>query len=95
MITRPSVTDPQARDRPRRGGGSRRDPLTARASLLVPDEKRTWYHYLLRCPVCQRPHLGRTPELDRVTGVRRLPCHHWVTTVIARTYSQKFPGGAR
>ena len=67
----------------------RREAVTCRVSLLVPDELRTFYHYLARCPLCGRPHIGRSRELDGVTRTRRLPCGHWVTVVVARVYSQK------
>jgi hypothetical protein len=72
----------------RRAGGKRREAITCRVSLLVPDEQRTLWHYVARCPVCGRPHLGRRRELADVTGVRRLPCRHWVTIVVARTYDR-------
>ena len=59
--------------------------ITCRVSLLTPDEQRTQWHYLARCPVCGRPHLGWSPDLDGVTVTRKLPCRHWVTIVVART----------
>jgi len=70
----------------------RRDAMTARMSLLVPDEQRTWWHYLVRCPECGRPHLGRNRELAGVTGTRKLPCRHWVVIVVARSYGQANTG---
>lgn len=71
-----------------RAGGERREAITCRVSLLVPDELRTWWHYLARCPVCGRPHVGRRRDLASVTGVRRLPCGHKVAVVAARTYDR-------
>jgi hypothetical protein len=75
-------------------GDSRKDAITTRVSLLVPDEFRRWWHYLARCPVCGRPHVGRSRELDGATGIRKLPCRHWVDVVVARSYSQQHQGGA-
>jgi hypothetical protein len=66
----------------------RREVITCRVSLLAPDEQRKWWRYLGRCPVCGRPHLGRSPEPASVTGTRRLPCRHWVVIVVARTYGR-------
>ena len=78
----------------RRAGWKRREAITCRVSLLVPDELRTWWHFLARCPVCGRPHQGRSRELAGVTGVRRLPCRHWVVIVVARTYGRQDSGAA-
>jgi hypothetical protein len=66
----------------------RRAPLTARVSLLVPSGRRTRWWYLVTCPVCYAPHLGRSRDLPGVTGKRRLPCGHWVAVAIARTYGR-------
>jgi hypothetical protein len=81
---------------PHRGrrAAKRREAATGRVSLLFPDEQRTWWHYLCRCPVCGRPHMGRNRELGEVTGVRRLPCRHWVVIVVARTYGRPSSGAA-
>ena len=76
----------------KRRAARRREAMTARVSLLVPDEQRTRWHYLVRCPACGRPHLGRSRELTGVTGTRRLPCRHWVIIVVARSYGQASPG---
>jgi hypothetical protein len=70
----------------RRRAARRREAITARVSLLAPGGRRTLWHYLATCPVCGAPHLGRARELANVTTTRRLPCKHWVTVVIARTY---------
>jgi hypothetical protein len=71
----------------RRGrGATRRDAQTVRVSLLFPSGRRTRWWYLDRCPVCGCPHLGRAATLEAVTATRRLPCRHWVTIVVARTY---------
>jgi hypothetical protein len=78
----------------KRRAARRREAMTARVSLLVPDEQRTWWHYLARCPVCGRPHLGRSRELAGVTSTRKLPCGHWVVIVVARSYGQTSPGAA-
>lgn len=75
------------RPEPRRRGRRRDDAPTARVSLLMPGHRRTLYWYLARCPVCGAPHLGRARDLAKVTGPRRLPCQHWATVVIARTYA--------
>ncbi len=72
----------------------RREAASCRVSLLTPDEQRRWWHYLARCPVCGRPHLGRSRTLAGVTGTRRLPCRHWVTIVVARVYTRADPGAA-
>ena len=66
----------------------RRGAVTCRVSLLLPDTRRRWWHYVARCPVCGRPHLGRARELAAVTGERRLPCGHWIAVVVARTYGR-------
>ena len=78
----------------RQRAAKRREAITCRVSLLIPDDQRRWWHYLARCPVCGRPHLGRSRELTDVTGIRRLPCRHWVTIVVARTYGQTGSGAA-
>ena len=88
-----SITPRPAKGR-RRRAAKRRKAMTARVSLLAPDEHRTWWHYLFRCPTCGRPHLGRSRELAGVTGTRRLPCRHWVVIVVARSYGQMSPGAA-
>lgn len=80
-------------ERRQRRNGHRNAP-TARVSLLLPAGRRTNFWYLARCPVCGAPHLGRAKELAGVTGARRLPCRHWVTVVIARTYGQMGSGAA-
>jgi hypothetical protein len=72
-----------------RGGSRRRDPVTCRVSLLAPAGRRTHWHYLACCPLCGAPHLGRSPELTGVTGSRQLPCGHWVTVAVARTYQRR------
>jgi hypothetical protein len=82
----PTIPAPAVKGR-RRRAARRRDALTCRVSLLAPDDHRTWWHYLARCPACGAPHLGRSRELTKVTGTRRLPCRHWVEIVVARTYS--------
>jgi hypothetical protein len=64
----------------------RRTAATCRVSLLVPGGRRRWWHFLATCPVCREPHMGRSKELAGVTGIRRLPCQHWVQVVVARTY---------
>ena len=92
MITRQSATDPQAGARRRRR--RRPEAPAAFASLLVPSGRRTCWWYLITCRSCRAPHLGRSPELDSVTGPRRLPCGHWVTVVVARTYGQQRADGA-
>ena len=61
---------------------------TVRVSLLAPDQLRTYWWWLGRCAECGRPHLGRSRDLEHVTRERRLPCGHWVTIVVARTYRQ-------
>jgi hypothetical protein len=69
----------------------RRAP-SAYVSLLWPTSRRKRWWYLVRCPVCGLPHLGRAVELADVTRTRRLPCGHRVQVAIARTYGR--PGGA-
>jgi hypothetical protein len=81
------------RDRKRRAA-RRREAITCRVSLLIPDEQRSWWHYLARCPVCGRPHLGRSRELAGVTSTRKLLCGHWVVIVVARSYGQTNSGAA-
>jgi hypothetical protein len=75
-------------------GGQRRTAVTCRVSLLIPSGRRTRWWYLATCPVCGAPHLGRARELADVTGARRLPCGHWVTIVVARTYGRSRVGAA-
>ncbi len=97
---RPDTTDtaaakrglPGAIVRQRRPAGQR--PATCRVSLLVPSGRRTRWWYLATCPVCLRPHLGRSRDLPGVTGTRRLPCGHWVAIVVARTYGRTDAGAA-
>jgi hypothetical protein len=81
----PEPTVPQAGVRIRWRAGQ---APTARASVLVPAERRTWWHYLVRCVSCGAPHLGRARELAGVTRRRRLPCGHSVVVVVARVYGQ-------
>jgi len=64
-----------------------REPV-AYVSLLWPAGRRTCWWYLVRCRDCGLPHLGRARELADVTRTRRLPCGHWVTIMIARTYGR-------
>jgi len=90
-ITIPSITRRPVKGR-RQRAARRREAITCRVSL--PDDQRRWWHYLARCPVCGRPHLGRSRELADVTGVRRLPCRHWVIIVGARTYGRLDSGEA-
>jgi hypothetical protein len=78
----------------RRRAARRREALTCRVSLLEPSQHRRWWHYLCRRPACGSPHLGRSRDLAGVTGMRRLPCGHWVTIVVARTYGQMRSGAA-
>ena len=85
MIT---ATDRRAESPSRRN--RRPDAPPAFVSLLVPSAHRTCWWYLVNCRICKAPHLGRARELADVTGPRRLPCKHWVTVTVARTYS----GGA-
>lgn len=81
------MTVPQATRPARAGRGTTpRDAPTVRVSLLAPGGRRKRWWYLACCPVCRSPHLGRAVTLEGVTGPRRLPCRHWVTVVIARTY---------
>lgn len=83
------------RQRGRKRRAARRcEAITCRVSLLIPDEQRSWWHYLARCPVCGRPHLGRSRELAGVTSTRKLPCGHWVVIVVARSYGQTSSGAA-
>jgi hypothetical protein len=86
-ITAASVTRPGVTGR-RKRAARRREAITARVSLLHPADHRTLWHYLVTCPSCGAPHLGRARELAKVTTTRRLPCKHWVTVVIARTYGK-------
>lgn len=86
LSSAPSLTRRPVKGR-RRRAARRREAVTCRVSLLFPDEQRTLWHYLARCPVCGRPHLGRARDLSAVTVTRRLPCRHWVTIVVARTYA--------
>jgi hypothetical protein len=83
-----SVTRRPVRARRQRAAERREAALTCRVSLLVPSGRRTRWWYLATCPACGAPHLGRAGELADVTGTRRLPCHHWVTIVVARTYGR-------
>lgn len=93
--TSPTATIPRATAGARHSrGGSRRDPATARVSLLTPTKRRTRWWYLATCPVCRSPHLGRGRDLADVTGTRRLPCGHWVAIVVARTYGRINTGAA-
>jgi hypothetical protein len=108
--SRPTFAPASAADQPQAQGASsaaivrqrgrkrraarRREAITCRVSLLIPDEQRSWWHYLARCPVCGRPHLGRSRELAGVTSTRKLPCGHWVVIVVARSYGQTSPGAA-
>jgi hypothetical protein len=78
----------------KRRAARRREAITCRVSLLIPDEQCSWWHYLARCPVCGRPHLGRSRELADVTSTRKLPCGHWVVIVVARSYGQTSSGAA-
>ena len=78
----------------RRRTARRREVITCQVSLLYPDELRTYWHYLARCPACGCPHLGRSRELDGVTGIRRLPCRHRVTIAVARTYGRTGEGAS-
>jgi len=84
------------RGRPCQDGPRKTSPTVrippAYASYLLPHGRRTWHWYLVRCPACGAPHLGRARELADVTRTRRLPCGHQVQVVIARTYGQ--PGTA-
>jgi hypothetical protein len=58
-----------------------------RVTYLPPSGHRSMHWALGRCPVCGLPHLSRNRALDDVTHVRRLPCGHRVTPVIARSLS--------
>jgi hypothetical protein len=75
-------------------GARRKTAATARVSLLFPSERRTCWWYLVTCPVCREPHLGRSRDLAGVTGTRRLPCRHWVVVVVAKTYGRTGSGAA-
>ena len=78
----------------RRRAARRREAITCRVSLLLPSEHRKLWHYLCRCPLCGSPHMGRARELRGVTGMRRLPCGHWIVVVVARTYGRTDSGAA-
>ena len=78
----------------RRRAARRREAITCRVSLLLPNEHRLLWHYLCRCPSCSDTHLGRSRDLAGVTVTRRLPCGHWVTIVVARTYGRTDSGAA-
>ena len=86
MLSVPTATEPEAG--PRRGRANRSRPAAAFVSVLVPSRRRTQWWYLVRCRTCGAPHLGRAPDLEGVTGPRRLPCGHWVTVTIARSYGK-------
>jgi hypothetical protein len=75
-------------------GARRKTAVTARVSLLFSSERRTYWWYLVTCPVCREPHLGRSRELADVTGTRKFPCRHWITVVVARTYGRTGSGVA-
>jgi hypothetical protein len=77
-----------------RRGPKRRDAVTCRVSLLMPAGRRTRWWYLATCPVCRAPHLGAARDLVGVTGIRRLPCGHYVVVTIARTYGRTGSGAA-
>ena len=77
-----------------RRAARRREAITCRVSLLLPNEHRVMWHYLTRCPACGDAHVGRSRSLAGVTVTRRLPCGHWVTVVVARTYGRTEPGAA-
>jgi hypothetical protein len=68
-----------------RRGMNRRDPATARVTLIVPGYRRIRWIYLATCPVCLEPHICKAKELATVTRVRKLPCGHYVAVVVART----------
>src|SRR5438045_3165417 len=69
-----------------RRAARRREAMICKVSLLIPDERRTYYHYLARCPACGQPHLGQSRDLPGVTVTRRLPCKQWITIMVARSY---------
>jgi hypothetical protein len=56
-------------------------------TYLPPSGNRTQHWGLGRCPECGLPHLSRSPKIELVTRVRRLPCKHRVKPTIARTLS--------
>ena len=66
-------------------GQRRRDAVTARVTLIVPGYRRLRWTYLATCPVCLAPHIGKAKELAAVTRVRKMPCGHYVSIVVART----------
>lgn len=80
MITRQSVTEPQAATQEKPG----RLP-TAYGSVYGPCPGRSWFAISYRCPGCGGTHFGRSREAV-ASGPRRARCGRMLWLVVARVH---------